>query len=175
MSGSSDLARRAAVLTLVTVAVIGVLALVVAAAGGGELGRALLGLRFAPMPARPRGAPGIAGTNLQLAAAALVAAWAVRACPWLREFLDLVLALPFCLNTFLLAAALAAYGPRLLEAIALHGPFEVVAFALAGGAYLSARAGELPARSLLPVTAVTAALVLCGAVVETCVRIGSLG
>jgi len=35
--------------------------------------------------------------------------------------------------------ALPAYGTRLLEAIAAHAPLELAAFAIAGGAYLSAR------------------------------------
>lgn len=172
MNGTRELVRRAWVLVAVTVALIGVLALALRALGGGEEARAALGFRFTALPPAPRGALSIAATNLRLAAAGLVAAWAVRARPCLGPLLDLVFALPCCLNAAVVAAALAGYGARLLQAVALHGPLELAAFSLAGGAYLSARAGELPMRVLVPVAAATTALVVSGAVVETYVRIG---
>lgn len=174
MTDGRGLARRAAVLGLAAVAVVGVGGLLVHALGGSRSARAYLGFRFDPPPRTQRAVLEVATANLRLVAAALVAALAARAAPRLRWLLDLALVCPSALNVAALAAALGAYGHRLLAAVALHGPFELAAFALVGGTYLSARAGELPTLLLLRVTGAAVALVASGALIESYVRIGGL-
>jgi putative Mn2+ efflux pump MntP len=91
----------------------------------------------------------------------------------LRRPLDVTLALVLLLNTTAVGIALGAYGSRLLASVALHGPLELAAFSLAGGAYLAARAGELGAGRLAIAAGLAVVLVAAGAVAETYVQIGA--
>ena len=62
--------------------------------------------------------------------------------------LDVLLGGLLALNAGLLGVAFGGYGGRLLAAVWLHGPLELAAFSLAGGAYLAARARRLTGRAL---------------------------
>ena len=58
------------------------------------------------------------------------------------------------------------------EAVAAHAPLELAAFAVAGGAYLSARRRPLDGRQLIAAAAASSLLLAAAAVVETYVQIG---
>ena len=173
MSGARPLPARATRVALVALALIAATALLVAALGAGHRARELLGLRFAGPGGRPGDALQVATTNLRLAGAALIAAWAVRGRPQLRRPLDLTLAALGALNVATTGVALGAYGDRLLGPVALHAPLELGAFAVAGGAYLAARAGQPGAGRLAIATGGAVVLVAAGAALETYVQIGA--
>jgi hypothetical protein len=173
VSGARPLPAQATRVALAALALIAATALLVAAAGAGDRARELLGLRFAGPSGRPADALQVVTTNLRLAATALIAGWAVRGRPQLRRPLDLTLAVLGALNAVTMGIALGAYGDRLLGSIALHAPLELGAFAVAGGAYLAARAGELAASRLAIAAGVAVVLVATGAAFETCVQIGA--
>jgi hypothetical protein len=175
VSGARPLPARATRVALVALALMAATALLVAAAGAGDRARELLGLRFAGPSGRPADALQVATTNLRLAATALIAAWAVRGRPQLRRPLDLTLAAVGGLNVATMGVALGAYGDRLLGPVAMHAPLELGAFAVGGGAYLAARAGELGAGRLAIAAGVAVVLVAAGAVAETYVQIGGDG
>jgi hypothetical protein len=173
VNATGSLAPHAARVALVAIALIAGTALLVRALGADDRTHALLGLRFAGPGGNRADALQAAGTNLRLAAAALIAAWAVRGRPRLRLALDATLAVVAALNLATMGLALGAYGSRLLASVALHGPLELAAFSLAGGAYLAARAGELGAGRLAIAAGVAVVLVAAGAVAETYVQIGA--
>lgn len=173
MRATCSLPRRAGQVALAALALISVTALLVRALGAGQAARELLAFRFAGPPRESAAALQVAASNLRLVAGALLAAWAVRTRPQLRLPLDLTLAAVVALNSAVVGGALGAYGPRLLKALVLHGPLELAAFALAGGAYLAARAGELPSGRLAAAAVVACLLIAAGAVVETYVQIGA--
>jgi hypothetical protein len=173
VSGARALPARATRVALFALALIAATALLVAAAGAGDLAREVLGLRFAGPSGRPGDALQVATINLRLAAAALIAAWAVRGRPQLRHPLDLTLAAVGGLNVATMGVALGAYGDRLLGPVAMHAPLELGAFAVGGGAYLAARAGELGGGGLAIAAGVAVVLVATGAAVETYVQIGA--
>jgi hypothetical protein len=173
VSGARALPARATRVALFALALIAATALLVAAAGAGDRARELLGLRFAGPSGRPGDALQVATANLRLAAAALIAAWAVQGRPQLRRPLDLTLAAVGTLNAVTMGIALGAYGDRLLGPVAMHAPLELGAFAVAGGAYLAARAGELGGGGLAIAAGVALVLVATGAAVETYVQIGA--
>lgn len=175
MSGTRSLPRRGGgQLALAALVLIAATALLISAVGVAPAARELLAFRFDGPARKPTAAMEIAATNLQLVAASLLAARAVRTRPQLRLVFDVALASVLAINTAALGAALAAYGFRLLDAVALHGPLELAAFALAGGAYLSARAGELSTRRLAVTAVVAVALIAAAAVVEAYVQVGGL-
>ncbi len=173
MSATRSLPRHAARVALATLALTISTALLVWALGAGHYARQLLGFPFDPPARRPGEALEIAATNLRLVAASLLAALVVRVRPQLRRLFDITLVVVLALNTATVGVALGAYGTRLLGALVLHGPLELAAFALAGSAYLAARAGELSIGRLPGVAVVAVALVGAGAVVETYVQIGA--
>jgi hypothetical protein len=175
VSRARPLPVRATRVALVALALIAATALLVAAAGAGNRVRELMGLRFAGPSGRPADALHAATTNLRLAATALIAAWAVRGRPQLRRPLDVTLAAVGALNVATMGVALGAYGDRLLGPVAMHAPLELGAFAVGGGAYLAARAGELGAGRLAIAAGVAVVLVAAGAVAETYVQIGGDG
>jgi hypothetical protein len=106
--------------------------LAVAAVGAGPCTRARLEFRFADPPRRPGAALDVAATNLRLAAAALLAAWAVQRRSALRAPLDCALGVMAGVNLALVEVALGAYRGRLLESVALHSPLELAAFSVCG-------------------------------------------
>jgi hypothetical protein len=172
VSRARPLPVRATRVALVALALIAATALLVAAAGAGNRVRELMGLRFAGPSGRPADALHAATTNLRLAATALIAAWAVRGRPQLRRPLDVTLAVVGALNAATMGVALGAYGHRLLGSVALHAPFELGAFAVAGGAYLAGRDGGLPAAALPAAAAAAVGLIAVGAVLEIYVQLG---
>jgi hypothetical protein len=150
----------------------GGMALLIWGLGVSQQARRLLGLTFTDPAREPEAALEIAATNLRLVAACLVAAWAVGRRPPLRLAFDVTLGLLSAANAAAVGVALGGYGVRLLEAVALHGPLELAAFALAGGAYLAARARELPIAALAVTAGIASSLVAAGALIETYVPLG---
>jgi hypothetical protein len=163
-------AGRVAVCALALTAAAAVL---VRALGADPAARELLGFRFDPPARQPGEVLRVAATNLRFVAAALVSAWAVTRRPRLRLPFDITLTLLLALNVGALGLAVGAYGTRALQAVALHGPLELAAFALAGGAYLVARRGALRLGPLAATAAACAALLAAAALVETYVPIGA--
>ena len=172
MSAARSLPRHTGGVMAATVALTGAVALLIRAFGAGAAARDLLAFRFDPPGRRPGEALEAAATNLRFVAAALLAAWAVTSRPRLRLPFDITLTLVLAINARAVGVALGAYGTPALRALAAHWPLELAAFALAGGAYLSARTGRLAGRSLIPVAVLALALVALGAVLETYVLIG---
>jgi hypothetical protein len=105
--------------------------------------------------------------------AAVLASCAVSARPQLRLPFDVALSALLGLNAAVVGLAGSAYGGRLVAAAGLHTPIELAGFAAAGGAYLTARAGELSGRRLVGAAAAAASLLAAGAVVETYLQIGA--
>jgi hypothetical protein len=156
-------------------ALLGVIATVAAAVRLGGLApaaRELLGFKFAPPAASIAEAAATAAGNLRLAAAVLLAALVVRLRPGSRRPLDVVVAALAALNAGAVGLAVGAYGTRALAALAGHGPLELAAFALAGGAYLAGRVGELSTGAFATTAGIAAALIALAAVVETYAAIG---
>ena len=175
MSAQRSLAHEACRVALATLALASATAFVVWVVGNGDELREQLGFRFDGPTRQTRDALESAASNGRLAAAQLLAAWVVASHRRLRRPLDVTLALVLLLNTTAVGIALGAYGSRLLASVALHGPLELAAFSLAGGAYLAARVGELGAGRLAIAAGVAVVLVAAGAVGETYVRIGGDG
>jgi hypothetical protein len=172
LSAACSLPRHAARVAVCALALTEVAAMFVRASGVDADARELFGFRFDPPARQPADALRVAATNLRFVAAALVAAWAVTSRPRLRLPFDITLALVLALNVGAVGLALGAYRTPALHAVAAHGPFELAAFALAGGAYLAAREGQLPSHKLIQAAVLAVALAALGAVVETYVQIG---
>jgi hypothetical protein len=173
VSTTWSLASHAGRVALVMLGLSAATALLVWVIGNGDETRQQLGFPFDGPTHQTRDALESAATNGRLAAAALLAAWIVGSHRRLRLPLDVTLALVLVLNTTALGMALGAYGSRLLADIALHGPLELAAFSLAGGAYLAARAGGLGAGRLAVAAGGAVVLVAAGAALETYVQIGA--
>jgi hypothetical protein len=92
--------------------------------------------------------------------------------PELRPALDIVMGGLAGLNATTTGVALAAYGTRLLKAVAAHAAVELAAFAVVGGAYLSARHRSLAGRQVVAAAAASSLLLAAAAVLETYVQIG---
>lgn len=172
MSATRSLSRRTAQVALAAVALAAVTALLAGALSARVAARGLLAFRFDGPAREPGAALDVAATNLRLVAACLVAACAVRLRPRLRPLLDGVLGGLLALNGIAVGLAAAGYGGRLLASLAAHGPPELAAFALAGGGYLAARAGELSTAELTVVAAAAVTLIAVAAVLETYVEVG---
>jgi hypothetical protein len=172
LRAACSLPRHAARVAVCALALTGVAAMLVRAFGADVDARELLGFHFDPPARQPAEALRIGATNLRFVTAALVAAWAVTSRPRLRVPFDITLALVLALNVGAVGLALGAYGTRALHAVAAHGPFELAAFSLAGGAYLAARAGELSSHELIQAAVVALALAALGAAVEAYVQLG---
>jgi len=172
VSAAGALAPLAGRVVLGAVALASTSALAVWASGAGPRTRQLLDFGFAAPARNTHATLEIAATNLRLVAACLLAAWTVGRQPPLRLALDAAVGLLLALNAATVGVAVGAYGPRLLEAIALHGPLELAAFALASGAYLAARHGELSGCALAASAGGATALVVAGALIETYAQLG---
>jgi hypothetical protein len=154
-------------------ALVGLVALSVTALDADRWARTQLVLNFDESPRQPGAAVNVATANLRLAAATLIAAWAVRQCPRLGLFLDVALGLVAALNLAIVGLALGGYGVRLLGSVALHGPVELAAFALCGSAYLAARQRALTGRRLATAGGLAAALLALAAITETYLQLGA--
>lgn len=172
MTLARPLLRRAGALAVAALLAGAAVAVAVWLLGAGAQARELLELDFVgPDPALAV-ALNTAATNLRLAAAVLLAAYARSRWPWLRPAVDPLMLLLLAVNCLLLGVAAGGYGHRLLATLALHGPPELAGFALAGAAYLAARAQQLTLPNLCATAAGAAALLLAAAWVETYVSLG---
>lgn len=172
MTPSCPVAHHAGRVALATIALaVGVGLLVPALGASGQVQR-LLGFAFDAPPREPRAAVDVAVGNLRLVAAGFVAALTIGLRPQLRPPLDVTLAAVTALNAAALGIASGAYGPQLLEALALHAPLELGAFAVAGGTYLAARQGAVTATAFTVAALAAVVLMLTAAVLETYVQIG---
>jgi hypothetical protein len=172
LNAAGSLPRHAVRVAVCALGLTAATAVLVRALGADPAARELLGFRFDPPARQPGEALRVAATNLRLVAAGLVAAWAVTSRPRLRLPFDITLALLLALNVGAVGLAVGAYGTRAVHAVALHGPLELAAFALAGGAYLAAREGQLPSHDLIQAVVLVLALVALGAAVEAYVQLG---
>lgn len=159
---ASTMIIAAAVLSLVTTAAAAVLAL-----GAAPLTRQALGFTFAGVPPTPHAALSIAAHNTAIAAAPLLAAAArphlgVALRRWTTTGLTLLVAT----NGLAVGLAVGAYGRRALVALTPHGPIELIAFSIAGGAYMQACQQRLSRGALLAASSISIAMVTAAAVVE---------
>ena len=140
--------------------------------------RDFLGFAFPGVPARLDEAVAIFAHNARITGAAIGFAL-VNQGPWLIEpdaparrrrvttLCDVVVAGVAAQSLVVSAAALGAYGDRMVAAIMPHGPLELVAFSLALCLYVQSRRARLaPARALTLVAASLTVLAVA-AVVET--------
>ena len=153
------------------VAAIAGVAATVRLAGATSAARSALAFEFSCPPARPGDALAVAAGNLRLVGAVLLAARLVALRPEIRPALDIVIGALAAVNATTAGVALAAYGARLLRVVAAHAPLELAGFAVAGGAYLSARRRELDGHQLMTAAAASSLLLAAAAVVETYVQI----
>jgi hypothetical protein len=167
------LAARSASTAAGLVAAIAAVAGAVQLAEASAAARRALAFEFSRPPATPGEAVAVAAGNLRLAGAVLLAALLVGLRPAIRPALDVVVGALAGLNATTAGVALAAYGMRLLEAVAAHAPLELAGFAVAGGAYLSARRRPLVGRQLVAAAAACGGLLAGAAVLETYVQIGA--
>lgn len=172
MSGHA-LAARSASTAAGLVAAIAAVAAAVQLAEASAAARRALAFEFSRPPATPGEAVAVAAGNLRLAGAVLLAALLAGLRPAIRTALDVVVGALAGLNATTAGVALAAYGTRLLEAVAAHAPLELAAFAVAGGAYINARRRSLDGRQLLTAAAACAGLLAVAAMLETYVQIGA--
>lgn len=163
----ADLRGSACTCAAVATALALVASVAVVASGSRGRVRNGLDLRFAEPVRDASQAIDIAVQNGRLAAAGLLAAAVVSRIPATRPVLDLVLGAVLALNASLFGLALGAYGLRLLAAVALHLPFELCAFSLAGGSYLQARRAARPGASLPALAGVCVLLLAVAALAES--------
>ena len=135
--------------------------------------RSSLAFEFSRPPATLGEALAVAAGNVRLAGAILLAAVVAWLQPPIRPALDVVVGALAGLNATTAGVALAAYGTRLLKAVAAHATLELAAFAVAGGVYFSARRCPLDGRQLMGAAASSSLLLAAAAVVETYVQIGA--
>jgi len=154
------------------VAAIAAVAVTVRLAGATSTVRSSLAFEFSRPPASLAEALAVAAGNVRLAGAILLAALLVGLRPAIRPALDIVVGALAGLNATTAGAALAAYGTRLLKAVATHAPLELAAFAIAGGAYLSARRHPLDGGQLIAAAAASGLLLAVAAILETYIQIG---
>ena len=167
------LASRSALTAASLVAAIAGVAATVRLAGATSTVRSSLAFEFSRPPASPGEALAIAAGNLRLVGAVLLAALVVGLRPAIRPTLDLVMGTLAGLNATTAGIALAAYDTRLLKAVATHAPLELAGFAVAGGAYLSARHRSLDGHQLVVAGAASSVLLAAAAILETYVQIGT--
>lgn len=165
--------RGASVCAAASVAGLLVIALAVAVSGRADRLRELLDLDFGGVDRTPAAVLDIAANNAQLALGLLVCAMAAPrvGCVALR-MLDAGVAAVLAANVLVVGAALGAYGGRAVAILAPHLPLELAALSLCGGAYLSARTGTLPGRTLARTAALIALLFAVAGALETYVQIG---
>lgn len=170
---SNALARQTAAAAAALLAAIAAVAMALRLAGAAGAARDWLAFGFARPPATLGEAVRIAEGNLRLAAAVLFAAFLTGPRPAIRLVLDLVVGSLAALNTTAAGIALAAYGTRLLAAVAAHAPLELAGYAVALGAYLRARRGLLDGQQWAAAAAACAVLLAGAALLETYVQIGA--
>jgi hypothetical protein len=163
---------RSALTAAGLVAAIAAVAMTVRLAGATSTVRSSLAFEFSRPPASPGEALAVAAGNVRLAGAVLLAALLAAVRPTIRPVLDVLMGALAALNATATGVAVGAYGTRLLKAVAAHAPLELAAFAIAGGAYLSARRCRLDGRQLIVVIALSTLLLGTAAVLETYVQIG---
>ena len=166
------LVGRSALTAASLVAAIAGVAATVRLAGATSAARSALAFEFSCPPARPGEALAVGAGNVRLVGAVLLAALVVGLRPAIRPTLDLVMGALAGLNATTAGIALAAYDTRLLKAVATHAPLELAAFAIAGGAYLSARRHPLDGGQLVAAAAASSLLLTAAAVLETYLQIG---
>jgi hypothetical protein len=167
------LVGRSALTAAGLVAAIAAVAMTVRLAGATSTVRSSLAFEFSRPPASPGEALAVAAGNVRLVGAVLLAALVVGLRPEIRPALDLVVGALAGLNATIAGVALAAYGTRLLKAVVTHAPLEFAAFAVAGGAYLSARRDPLDGGQLIAAAAASSLLLGAAAVLETYAQIGA--
>jgi hypothetical protein len=139
-----------------------------------------LGFQFPGVPQRIGQAGEIFANNARLLFAVLVASMVVQvarpaptatqvervALRLLVGLCDIVLLAAAVWHVAFVGTAIGAYGHRTLAAMLPHGPFEVSAFALALGLYLTARRESLERRRIVAVAVVSLALLAVAALLE---------
>jgi hypothetical protein len=89
-----------------------------------------------------------------------------------RLAMDAIVGIGASLNIALVGASVGAYGERMLKALLPHGPIEVLGFAVALSAYISARRGALLSWRSLGGTALTCTVTLAvSAMLESYVQL----
>lgn len=149
--------------------VTGVTAAAVRVAGLDEDARGFLRFTFAGTDAS---ALQLAMHNARIAGASLLAAAAVPQLKRSRVVVDVVIGSVLVGNAVAVGVALGAYGSRAATAVALHGPLELAALSLGGGALITAHRRRLPAAVLTRVGAACAALLVTAGALEASVQIG---
>lgn len=165
-------APTAAALAVLTLTVLAAWLVATIAPGGPEALRDQLRFTFTPAPAHLSGATRLAANNLgvcilgPLGACAQLLYTSPLARMVARVIFDVVLTVVFVTNAAQFGVALAAYGTQLL-AWTPHVPLELVALALAAGAYLRSRHDHLTPRQLAAAAALIAIIVTTSAAIET--------
>lgn len=129
--------------------------------------RSELNFTFTGVPRTTPTAITIAAHNAAIAAAPLLAAAAhPHAAVRLRQWISAGLALLAAINGVAVGLVVGAYGRQALVALTPHGPIELLAFSVAGGAYMQA-CQQRPSRgALLAASGISIAMVTGAAVVE---------
>lgn len=135
--------------------------------------RRALRFGFGGLERSPGEAASIALYNARVAGGTLLCAFvAPRVSLRARRAIFLLLCTVLVCCASAIGVAIGAYGTRLVRAVAVHGPVEFSAFALAGGAYMQACKQALTGRELAAVTAGTGLLLIVAAALETYVSTG---
>ncbi|MBJ7329169.1 MAG: hypothetical protein JHC95_04675 [Solirubrobacteraceae bacterium] len=142
-------------------------ALVVTALGLGPEARRTLALEFAGLPRTRSEAICIATHNGAIAAAPLLAAAAVaHVGPRGRRAIVVALWTLLVVNSVAVGIVVGAYGRRALTALAPHGPLELLAFSVAGGACMQACRQRVGIAALVGVATFTMLTLAAAAVLE---------
>jgi hypothetical protein len=129
--------------------------------------RHALDFRFAGVPRTPGAVLSIALHNARLVTGTLLCALAAQRVPRrARPIVDLSLASLAAVNAVAVGVALAAYGPWLVLAVALHLPLELAALSMASGAYMSARKRPPRFASVVGIAATCLLLLVAAATLE---------
>lgn len=129
--------------------------------------RSELNFTFAGVPRTTPTAISIAAHNAAIAAAPLLAAAAhPHAAVRMRQWVTAGLVLLVAINGAAVGLVVGAYGRQALVALVPHGPIELLAFSIAGGAFMQACQQPLSRGALLAASAISIALVTGAAVVE---------
>lgn len=166
--------RKGASQCLAAAAIVAALAAAAVWAGGlADETRRALRFGFGGLERSPGEAASIALYNARVAGGTLLCAFvAPRVSLRARRAIFLLLCAVLVCCASAVGVAIGAYGTRLIGAVAVHGPVEFSAFALAGGGYLQACKQALTAHELATVAAATSVLLVVAAVLETYVLIG---
>lgn len=167
MSRQRQLLRNACSVAAAALGIAAAVALLVQGLGLAAAVRHALGFTFSGVPRTHSAAIDIAAHNGAIAAAPLLAARAhLRMGRWGRHGTAAVLALVGVANAAAIGIALGAYGTRALRSLMPHGPLELAAFSIAGGAYMQACRRELEIRMWRGAVYATALLVVVAGIAE---------